>query len=214
MNKTARVLAFAVSTPLLLACHDPSSGEPRAMSPEADSIEGLQWRVTEHREGDDLLSAGLGLEGLRRMQAPEFSDPEAPSATELRRRAVWANWRGIADFTQPSGIGNGIGDLSPVPGREYHAFARLDGAGHPHRVLVQVPDGFDAGARCLVVAAASGSRGAYGAISLASGWALPRGCAVAHTDKGLGTAWQSLPSGRGASLDGTLVDAEDRKSVV
>lgn len=207
MTKIARALVFVLSTPLLLACHEQSAVEPVAMTPGADPIAGLNWRVSEHRDGDDLLTAGLGLAGLRALQAPAFADPAAPTAAELRRRALWSNWRGIADFTQPSGIGNGLGDLSPVPGREFHALATLGGATHPHRVIVQVPDNFDADARCLVVAAASGSRGAYGAISLASGWALPRGCAVAHTDKGLGTAWQSLPGGRGASLDGTLADA-------
>ncbi|TXK65706.1 3-hydroxybutyrate oligomer hydrolase family protein [Alkalisalibacterium limincola] len=205
MNNTARALVFVLSTPLLLACQEPPSGAARSMS--TDAIGDLQWRVSEHRDGDDLLSAGLGLDGLRQMQAPDFGDPENPTAAELRRRAVWSNWRGIADFSQPGGIGQGLGDLAPVPGLEFQALLRLDGASQPHRVLVQVPDGFDAKVRCLVVAAASGSRSAYGAISLASGWALPRGCAVVHTDKGLGTAWQSLPGALGASLDGTLVEA-------
>lgn len=214
MNKTVRVLALVLSAPILAACNEPPSAERRAMSSPADPVDGLQWRVSEHRDGDDLLTAGLGVEGLRRVQPPELADPEAPTAVQLRRRAVWSNWRGIADFTQPDGFGNGLGDLAPVPGREFHALARLDGARHPHRVLVQVPDAFDADARCLVVAAASGSRSAYGAISLASGWALPRGCAVAHTDKGLGTAWQALPDGRGAGLDGTLAGAGEEREFI
>ncbi|WP_231553223.1 D-(-)-3-hydroxybutyrate oligomer hydrolase, partial [Novilysobacter defluvii] len=46
-------------------------------------------RVSVHRDGDDLLTAGLGLAGLQSMQAPAFADPEAPTASELRRRAIW-----------------------------------------------------------------------------------------------------------------------------
>ena len=44
-------------------------------------------RITEHRGSDDLLSAGLGLDGLRGMAPPAFADATAPTALELRRRA-------------------------------------------------------------------------------------------------------------------------------
>jgi hydroxybutyrate-dimer hydrolase len=44
-----------------------------------------------------------------------------------------------------------------------------------------------------VVTASSGSRGVYGAIALAGGWGLPKGCAVAYTDKGAGTDWRRVP---------------------
>jgi hydroxybutyrate-dimer hydrolase len=135
----------------------------------------------------DLLTGGLGLEGLRAAVPPPFADPERPTAAELRRRALWTNWRGIADLAPGGGYGEVYGALSAVPGREYHALRTLAGARQPHRVMTQVPDAFDAGARCLVVAASSGSRGVYGAIALAGAWGLPRGCAVAYTDKGAGT---------------------------
>ena len=42
--------------------------------------------TTTHREGDDLLTAGLGGDGLRAMKAPTFADPVNPIAAELRRQ--------------------------------------------------------------------------------------------------------------------------------
>lgn len=159
-------------------------------------------RETIHRDGDDLLSAGLGLDGLR-SKPPAFADPAAPTAQELRRRAIYGNWHGIADLGPLGGYGSVYGAVPAVPGREFSAFARVPGATSPHRVLVQIPDAFDASARCLVVAASSGSRGVYGAIALAGAWGLPRGCAVAHTDKGTGTGYYDLDSQTGVALDGT-----------
>ncbi|MFC0677620.1 3-hydroxybutyrate oligomer hydrolase family protein [Lysobacter korlensis] len=160
-------------------------------------------RITEHRNGDDLLTGGLGLDGLRAMTPPAFADASAPTPAELRRRALWSNWRGIADLSPAGGYGSLYGSVATVPGREYQAFATLPGARHPHRVLLQAPDGFDANRRCLVVAASSGSRGIYGAISVAGAWGLPKGCAVAYTDKAAGTDYFDLAAREGARLDGT-----------
>jgi hydroxybutyrate-dimer hydrolase len=159
-------------------------------------------RETAHRERDDLLSAGLGLDHLRGTP-PTFADAIAPTPQELRRRAIHANWHGIADLGPLGGYGRVYGGVPDVPGREYTAFARVAGAVSPHRVLVQVPDAFDAKVRCLLVAPSSGSRGVYGAIALAGAWGLPRGCAVAYTDKGTGSGYYDLDSHTGATLDGT-----------
>src|SRR5258706_296218 len=94
-----------------------------------------------------------------------------------------------------------------VPGREYQAFAKLPDARAPHRVLVQVPDNFDARARCVIVCASSGSRGIYGSISVTGAWGLPRGCAVAYTDKGAGQGYFDCAEQSGVALDGTRVRA-------
>ena len=163
-----------------------------------------QQRATEHRDGDDLLTAGLGLAGLRAPVPPAFADAGHPTPAELRRRALWGNWRGIADLAPGGGYGDVYGSTANVPGREFSAFARVAGASQPHRVLLQLPDGFDAGKRCVVVAASSGSRGIYGAIAVAGAWGLPRGCAVAYTDKGAGTDYFDLDAGQGVAADGTL----------
>lgn len=158
-----------------------------------------------HRQGDDLLTAGLGLAGLREQTAPQFADPEHPTAAERRRRAIWANWRGIADLSPNGGYGSVYGSVVAVPGREFATLKTLPGARQPHRVLLQLPDNFDAGKRCLIVAAASGSRGVYGAISLASAWGLPRGCAVVHTDKAAGTDFFDIDSNEGVDAAGERV---------
>ncbi len=159
---------------------------------------------SEHRGNDDLLTAGLGLAGLRSLAPPAFADASAPTVEELRRRALWGSWRGIADLAPGGGYDDLFGDLAPVPGREYSAYARLPGAHQPHRVLAQVPDNFDSGRRCVLVAPASGSRGIYGAVSVAAAWGLPRGCAVVYTDKGAGSDYFDLDAQMGVRANGMV----------
>jgi len=171
---------------------------------------------SEHRGSDDLLTAGLGLAGLRSMAPPAFADATAPTVDELRRRAMWGSWRGIADLAPGGGYGELFGSLQSVPGREYSAFARLPGAKQPHRVLAQVPDNFDTAKRCVLVAPASGSRGIYGAVSVAAAWGLPKGCAVVYTDKGAGSDYYDLDAQMGVRANGTvgaLGDVDDQAFV-
>ncbi|MGX5731858.1 3-hydroxybutyrate oligomer hydrolase family protein [Pseudoxanthomonas beigongshangi] len=193
----ARIALAAALTVALAAC---GSSPTRPMS--QDTVIEPQ-RVTEHRGSDDLLTAGLGLAGLQAMTPPGFADAVHPTAAELRRRALWNNWRGIADLSATGGYGGVYGSVASVPGREYSALAKVPGAKQPHRVLVQVPDGFDLQRRCVVVAASSGSRGVYGAIAVAGAWGLPKGCAVAYTDKGAGTDYFDLDAQAGTREDGT-----------
>lgn len=177
---------------------------PSSQGRTMTSAEFRAERVTEHRDGDDLLTAGLGIAGLRQLVPPAFADPATPTAPELRRRAIWSNWRGIADLAVGGGYGEVYGSTQTVTGREYSAYATIPGARHPHRIAVQVPDGFDRKRRCVVIAPSSGSRGVYGAIAVAGAWALPKGCAVAYTDKGTGTDYFDLAARSGARADGTL----------
>lgn len=199
MREDVRAWTRRVVRAFLLACG--TCAPPRATrEPTVGWIEPV--RVTVHQGSDDLLSAGLGLDGLR-AAPPAFADPVAPSPAELRRRAIHVNWNGIADLAPLGAYGRVYGGVPAVPGREFSAFARVPGARSPHRVLLQVPDAFDTRARCLLVAASSGSRGVYGSIALAAAWALPRGCAVVHTDKGAGTGYFDASSATGVTLDGT-----------
>ena len=161
-------------------------------------------RETRHEGDDDLLTAGLGLEGLRGTSVA-FADPEHPAPQELRRRAIQTSWKGIADLGPLGRYGELYGSTATIPGREFQAFARIAGANAPHRVLLQAPDNFDAKARCLIVTASSGSRGIYGPIALAGAVGLPRGCAVAYTDKGTGSGYFDTATRSGVALDGTRV---------
>ncbi|WP_298580223.1 3-hydroxybutyrate oligomer hydrolase family protein [uncultured Luteimonas sp.] len=194
---TIRKMCAAALAAGLVAC----AGGPRAGTVESTVFSAE--RSSEHRGQDDLLTAGLGLGGLRAMVPPAFADPARPTAAELRRRAVWNNWRGIADLAPGGGYGELYGSLAAVPGREFHAYATVPGATHPHRVMLQLPDAFDTGRRCVVVTASSGSRGIYGSIAVAGAWGLPKGCAVAYTDKGAGTDYFDLDAQTGAAPDGT-----------
>jgi hydroxybutyrate-dimer hydrolase len=198
MRTNARFHWLSVVLPLGLAACATAPGRPATHAAVTESIPA-------HHVAD-LLTGGLGLDGLRSPTPPPFADPAAPSAEELRRRALWTNWRGIADLAPGGGYGEWYGSVAAVPGREYHALRSLPGARQPHRVMVQVPDAFDANARCLLVTASSGSRGVYGAIALAGAWGLPRGCAVAYTDKGAGTDWVQSGTPQRHGLDGRLAD--------
>ena len=205
MTKTRmlRPLCLATLALSLAACAGSATrGDPASIRGD-DATMFTAQRTSLHRDGDDLLTAGLGLSGLQAMAPPAFADPERPSSAEVRRRALWANWRGIADLAPAGGYGTLYGSVAPVPGREFHALATVPGAAQPHRVLVQVPDAFDRARRCIVVTASSGSRGIYGAIAVAGAWGLPKGCAVAYTDKGAGTDYFDADAGIGVAADGT-----------
>ncbi|MEO8672347.1 MAG: 3-hydroxybutyrate oligomer hydrolase family protein [Tahibacter sp.] len=197
-NPLPRMPPFFLAV-LLSAC---TSAPMRLRQPAIPEVAASAVRITEHREHDDLLSAGLGLDGLRAAPVP-FADALKPTAVELRRRAIQSNWKGIADLGPLGAYGVLYGGVSAIPGREFQAFAQIPGASSPHRVLLQAPDAFDPHARCLLVAPSSGSRGVYGAIAFAGAWGLPRGCAVVYTDKGTGPGYFDTSEQSGAALDGT-----------
>ncbi len=158
---------------------------------------------------DDLLTAGLGATGLRG-SAPGFADPRQPTPLELRRRAIYQNYRGLIDISAEGGFGRDFGprDGEWVAGVEYLAALRDPQGAGVSAVLVQIPRRFDPRKPCLVVVASSGSRGIYGALPTAAEWALRRGCAVAHTDKGTGVGLWDVDRGAGIRIDGTV--ATDR----
>ncbi|HSD44489.1 MAG TPA: 3-hydroxybutyrate oligomer hydrolase family protein [Burkholderiales bacterium] len=158
---------------------------------------------------DDLLTAGLGKTGLAGA-APEFANPLAPTAAELRKRAIHTNYRAVLDITATGGYGTLYGPNVDKDGNvttsegyifgcEYIAFAD-DGSGRKNvTLMVQIPDIFK---RCIVTATASGSRGVYGAIGASGEWGLKRGCAVAYTDKGTGNGLHDLMTNVVGLIDG------------
>jgi hydroxybutyrate-dimer hydrolase len=167
---------------------------------------------------DDLLTAGLGKTGLASATAPSIANAAAPTAAELRRLAIYSNYRALVDMSANGGYGrfwgpnvdlNGNDTLGEgkIAGKEYLAYAD-DGSGTQNvTLLVQIPSSFDPSQPCIVTATSSGSRGVYGAISAAGEWGLKRGCAVAYTDKGSGNGAHELASNLVTKIDGTLVNA-------
>ena len=176
---------------------------------------------------DDLLSAGLGLNGLVSATAPTFADPLNPTPGELRRRAIYNNYRGIVDTVPAGGMGLLWGPGSAgapafpapvvpglIPGVEYKAYlATPDRHGNVNNVpaAVQIPRHFNPDKPCIVAAVPSGSRSLYGGIAIAE-WALFKGCAVALPGKGTDTGFHLLGTEAAAyavdDIDGLTGSAE------
>jgi hydroxybutyrate-dimer hydrolase len=167
---------------------------------------------------DDLLTAGLGKTGLGSPTPPSIANPVGPSAADLRRLAIYTNYRALVDMTTNGGYGrfwgpnvdlNGNDTLGEgkIAGKEYLAFSD-DGSGKVNvSLLVQIPASFNPDQPCIVTATSSASRGVYGAISTAGEWGLKRGCAVAYTDKGTGNGAHELATNIVTLIDGTLAGA-------
>lgn len=222
----AAVVAFhRLRVPLLAACAafaaapSPANGGP---SPHANLnfkphfVAGAVNVVEYDGVNDDLLTAGLGAAGLAGA-APGYANALAPTAAELRRNAIWNNYRALVDMTAAGGYGlfygpnvttegvPGSGD-GKIAGAEYIAFAD-DGSGARNvTLMVQVPAHFDPRKPCIVTATSSGSRGVYGAISTGE-WGLKKGCAVAYNDKGTGAAPHDLMADTVPLIDGTRASA-------
>ena len=161
----------------------------------------------------DLLTAGMGRTGLGAAAAPAYADPLNPTALELRRNAIFSNYRGILDPSANGGYGRLYGpnitaagvvtaNEGLIPGRESIAVLD-DGTGRKQVVIaVQVPDSFDKTKPCVVVGPSSGSRGVYGAVGTASEWGLKNGCAVALTDTGKGIGLYDMTDDTVNRIDG------------
>lgn len=172
-----------------------------------------------HYDGtsDDLLTAGLGKTGLQGA-APSIADPAHPTSIELRRLAIYSNYRALVDVNSNGGYGtlygpnvNAAGVATSgegkIAGTEYLAFAD-DGSGRENvTMMAQIPSSFDPSAACMVTATSSGSRGVYGAIGTAGEWGLKHGCVVAYTDKGSGIGVHDLATNTVNTITGVRGDA-------
>lgn len=215
MKKYKQVLLFAVAMPALINAQAAGPFNKKPTFVAGDILESAYDGVI-----DDLLTGGLGKTGLKDgSPAPVFADPENPTDAELRRLAIYNNYRALV----PTEIGNGYGVFfgpniaadgtdtgtdGLVAGTEYLAFADNGRSGKKNvTLMVQVPETFDEDAPCIVTAPSSGSRGIYGAIGTAGEWGLRNGCAVAYTDKGSGTGAHSLEVDTVSTITGQRQDA-------
>ena len=211
------VSALACWTTLLLSgCNGDGS------TPELQNLRpvflGTVTKTTYDGVNDDLLTAGLGATGLGAAAAPPPANPTAPTAAELRRLAIFNNYRAILDISPKGGYGvlygpnidvNGNNTLGQgkIAGTEYLAYAD-DGTGKKNvTLMVQIPTNFGNVKACIVTATSSGSRGVYGAIGSAGEWGLKHGCAVAYADKGTGIGVHDLATNTVDLQDGTRTDA-------
>jgi hydroxybutyrate-dimer hydrolase len=167
---------------------------------------------------DDLLTAGLGKKGLEASAVPAFADNKKPTAGELRKRAIYLNYRALIDTSPNGGYGVLFGpNVSPqgqagegegkIAGTEYLTLLD-DGSGQKNvSILVQIPANFNQDKACIVAAPSSGSRGVYGAIGTVGEWGLKKACAMVYTDKGTGTGVHDLANNLVVNLQGEVMEA-------
>ena len=190
-----------------------------AASPRATADDGRVLHTHYDGVSNDLLTAGLGATGLGSATPPAVADPLHPTAEELRRLAIYNNYRALIDPTPGGGFGTLYGPTVPIEGGsvppndgriagdEYITFDKHADGRARVTMMVQVPDSYDPVAGCIVTAPSSGSRGVYGAIATAGEWGLKHGCAVAYTDKGTGTGAHDLQNDSVNLIRGERADA-------
>ncbi|MDB5947920.1 MAG: hydrogenase, partial [Ramlibacter sp.] len=64
----------------------------------------------------DLLTGGIGRAGLANAVAPAYANAASPTAAELRRNALYSNYRGILDASPAGGFGTLYGPNVTVTG--------------------------------------------------------------------------------------------------
>ncbi len=201
----------------LSACNSSSNNDdsPPVVNQKPTFIQGEIQHAQYDGITDDLLTVGLGANGLRDGPAPDFAEPLNPTSAELRKLAIYNNYRALVDTSDGGGYGEFFGPgvdndtEGKIPGHEYIAFMTVPGNDVPVTVMAQVPVSFDPQSPCMITAPSSGSRGVYGAIGTAGEWGLKKGCAVVYTDKGTGTGSHNLKTNAAQKIDGTLTEADE-----
>jgi hydroxybutyrate-dimer hydrolase len=171
--------------------------------------------ITYDGVADDLLTAGLGATGIGGARP---SPIDATKPADLRKLAIYINYRALVDPTNAGGYSRFYGpnvDLNGNPtlgegkiaGTEYIAVWDRGVTGRNVTLMVQVPVTFNPAKPCIVTATSSGSRGIYGAIGTAGDWGLKRGCAVAYADKGSGNGVHDLQDNTINRINGVRADA-------
>lgn len=178
---TAICIALCISA--LAACDSSDDSPPPSPISVRPAFLGSVTTATYDGTTDDLLTAGLGWDGLQSATAPALS--AIPTAGELRRRAIYNNYRALVDMSTAGGYGviygpnvpldGGAPNATPgagkIGGTEYLAYSVDATTGKAATTLmVQIPSTFSQSTPCVVTATSSGSRGVYGAVSAAGEW--------------------------------------------
>ena len=216
-NTILKLTALASAVLALSACGGNSAPIAAANNNIKPSYLGAIATASYDGSSDDLLTAGLGKTGLGGA-APAAADPAKPTPAELRKLAIFNNYRAILDITAAGGYGSLYGpnvdakgvvttSEGKIAGTEHIAYSD-DGTGKQNiTMMVQVPATFNPANPCIVTGTSSGSRGVYGAIGSSGEWGLKNGCAVAYTDKGTGSGIHDLQNNTVSVQNGTRTDA-------
>ncbi len=216
-KKSLKLTALAGAVLALSACGGSDDAENRNIKP---TYMGTVTSSSYDGSSDDLLTAGLGKTGLGAATSVALTpvDPLKPTSAELRKLAIFNNYRAILDISAAGGYGTLYGpnvdakgvittSEGKIAGTEYIAYSD-DGTGKQNiTMMVQVPATFNPANACIVTGTSSGSRGVYGAIGSSGEWGLKNGCAVAYTDKGTGTGIHDLQNDTVNGQNGVRTDA-------
>jgi hydroxybutyrate-dimer hydrolase len=216
--RSLSIIAASALGILVNGCGGGGGGGGAAVNVRPDFIMGTISMVSYNGTTDDLATAGLGKTGLAGA-SPTAADPLNPTAAELRKIAIYNNYRALVDVNSPNGgygtlygpnvdvNGNATTNEGKIAGTEYLAFAD-DGTGMQNvTLMVQIPTTFDRNNPCIVTATSSGSRGVYGAIGTAGEWGLKHGCVVAYADKGTGAGFHELATNTVNTITGVRQSA-------
>ncbi|NMM27618.1 MAG: D-(-)-3-hydroxybutyrate oligomer hydrolase [Glaciimonas sp.] len=213
MQRKVMTLAVATAVVSLAACGGDGGEDLNAKPVYLGAVSSLTYDGTT----DDLLTAGLGKTGLGGT-LPTVANPLQPTAAELRKIAIWNNYRAVLDITANGGYGSLYGpniDIAgnntlgegKIAGAEYIAYSD-DGSGNQNvTMMVQLPASFNPASPCIITGTSSGSRGVYGAIGSSGEWGLKHGCAVAYADKGTGNGIHDLQNNTVNLQNGVRADA-------
>jgi len=201
--RTLAIVALAGTSMLVGGCARDRTTGATTVNVKPDFITGAISVVNYDGISDDLATAGLGKTGLAG-GPPNAADPLNPTAAELRKIAIYNNYRALVDVNKPVGgygslygpnvdvSGSATASEGKIAGTEYLGFADDKTGKQNVTLMVQIPATFDPNNPCMVTATSSGSRGVYGAIGTSGEWGLKHGCVVAYTDKGTGTGFHDL----------------------
>ncbi|EIJ41975.1 3HB-oligomer hydrolase (3HBOH) [Beggiatoa alba B18LD] len=173
-----------------------------------------QTLITSQYDGlsDDLLTAGVGVGGLRNPPTTG-TDPINPTSSEIRKATLISQYQATHDMRTTSGYGTLYGATATtafampasedglVAGKEYLGYLD-DTTGKNVSVMLQIPNNFNVSSPCIVATASPEFRGIYSAVGLAGEWGLKNNCAVVYTDKGAGVGEHDLNTNTVFLIDG------------
>ena len=117
-----KLTALTATVPALSACG--GSGAPIEAYNLKPAYLGATVTASYDGSADDLLTAGLGKTGLGGA-APAVADPAKPTPAELRKLAIYNNYRAILDISAAGGYGTLYGPNVDAKGSSPPAKARL-----------------------------------------------------------------------------------------
>ena len=115
-------LTLGLGVMVLAGClHDDDVPEPNTLAADITQQGVTVYAATATGSGataatQDLLTGGLGKTGLGLGTAPAYADPLNPTALELRRNAIYSNYRALVDATAGGGYGTLYGPNVDVAG--------------------------------------------------------------------------------------------------